>query len=360
MRESVHGSLTSVPHSFLWDTTQSREIPMRVREKVQEFWGLSALLLGNKAERPRKHLLLTSAFTLATLIPQWVYGPGKVPALRNKEQNVRRKPLRSHRPYGMWIRNQGAIEPSVKHDEQSTEKLNLANSHVQRNIWFLGKFYETACGNGTKGPNHFHQKQHRAGTVLALLTPFVNRESWGELDLEAWRESINIVVSETSHSPGKYQQTSSLVSKRAWKKRSRIFEDSAPFLLVIKQSVQENTFSEHQPFHWGPRFHYGCMGLRRFQHLEQRKKSVRRKTFKSHRPYGRWNRNQGALVRWVKDDEHSTKKHNSANSRFQEMFPSWVIPNKTAGGNGTKRPKTCKSDTTLYRDGLSTIITFCE
>ena len=272
MRESVHGSLTSVPHSFLWDTTQSREIPMRVREKVQEFWGLSALLLGNKAERPRKHLLLTSAFTLATLIPQWVYGPGKVPALRNKEQNVRRKPLRSHRPYGMWIRNQGAIEPSVKHDEQSTEKLNLANSHVQRNIWFLGKFYETACGNGTKGPNHFHQKQHRAGTVLALLTPFVNRESWGELDLEAWRESINIVVSETSHSPGKYQQTSSLVSKRAWKKRSRIFEDSAPFLLVIKQSVQENTFSEHQPFHWGPRFHYGCMGLRRFQHLEQRKK----------------------------------------------------------------------------------------
>ena len=35
-------------------------------------------------------------------------------------------------------------------------------------------------------------------------------------------------------------------------KRLRIFEDSAPFHLVIKQSVQENTSSEQQPFHWGP------------------------------------------------------------------------------------------------------------
>ena len=35
-------------------------------------------------------------------------------------------------------------------------------------------------------------------------------------------------------------------------KRFRIFEHSAPFSLVIKQSVQENTSSEQQPFHWGP------------------------------------------------------------------------------------------------------------
>ena len=28
--------------------------------------------------------------------------------------------------------------------------------------------------------------------------------------------------------------------------------------MVIKQSVQENTSSEQQPFHWGPRFHIGC------------------------------------------------------------------------------------------------------
>ena len=35
-------------------------------------------------------------------------------------------------------------------------------------------------------------------------------------------------------------------------KRFRIFEDSAPFSLVIKQSVQENNSSEQQPFHWDP------------------------------------------------------------------------------------------------------------
>ena len=44
-------------------------------------------------------------------------------------------------------------------------------------------------------------------------------------------------------------------------KRFRIYEDSAPFSLVIKQSVQEITSSEQQPFHWGPRFHNGCRGL---------------------------------------------------------------------------------------------------
>ena len=35
-------------------------------------------------------------------------------------------------------------------------------------------------------------------------------------------------------------------------KRFRIFEDSAPFSLVIKQSVQKNTSSEQQAFHWVP------------------------------------------------------------------------------------------------------------
>ena len=33
-------------------------------------------------------------------------------------------------------------------------------------------------------------------------------------------------------------------------KRLRIFEDSEPFSLVIKQSVLENTSREQQPFHW--------------------------------------------------------------------------------------------------------------
>ena len=49
-------------------------------------------------------------------------------------------------------------------------------------------------------------------------------------------------------------------------------EDSAPFSLVIKQSVQENTSSEQQPFHWGPRFHIGCSVLGRIQPLEPRNK----------------------------------------------------------------------------------------
>ena len=44
-------------------------------------------------------------------------------------------------------------------------------------------------------------------------------------------------------------------------KRFRIFEDTAPFALVIKQSIKENTSSEQQPFHCGPRFHIGCRAL---------------------------------------------------------------------------------------------------
>ena len=55
-------------------------------------------------------------------------------------------------------------------------------------------------------------------------------------------------------------------------KKFRIFEDSAPFSLVIKQSVQGHTSSEQQPFHWGPLFHIGCRGLGRIQPLEPRNK----------------------------------------------------------------------------------------
>ena len=50
-----------------------------MNEKVQDFRGLSALLLGNQAERPGKQLQLTSAFSLGTLIPHCLYGPGKYP-----------------------------------------------------------------------------------------------------------------------------------------------------------------------------------------------------------------------------------------------------------------------------------------
>ena len=48
-------------------------------EKVQDFRGLSALLLGNQAERPGKHRQRTTGFSLATLIPHCLYGPGKYP-----------------------------------------------------------------------------------------------------------------------------------------------------------------------------------------------------------------------------------------------------------------------------------------
>ena len=43
-----------------------------MNEKVQEFRGLSALLIGKKAERPGKHLQRTAAFSLGTPIPHWL------------------------------------------------------------------------------------------------------------------------------------------------------------------------------------------------------------------------------------------------------------------------------------------------
>ena len=43
-----------------------------------------------------------------------------------------------------------------------------------------------------------------------------------------------------------------------------------------------------------------------------------------------------------------------------EMIAPWGNLVKTAGSNGTKRPKSRPSETTPYRDRLSTIITFHE
>ena len=43
-----------------------------MKEKVQDFGGLSALLIGNKADGPGKHLQRTAAFSLGTPIPHWV------------------------------------------------------------------------------------------------------------------------------------------------------------------------------------------------------------------------------------------------------------------------------------------------
>ena len=43
-----------------------------MNEKVQDFRGLSALLSGDKAERPGKHLQRTAALSLGSPIPHWV------------------------------------------------------------------------------------------------------------------------------------------------------------------------------------------------------------------------------------------------------------------------------------------------
>ena len=43
-----------------------------MNEKVQDFLGHSAFLIGNKAERPGKHLQRTAAFSLGTPLPHWV------------------------------------------------------------------------------------------------------------------------------------------------------------------------------------------------------------------------------------------------------------------------------------------------
>ena len=81
---------------------------------VQEFRGFSALLFGNKPELPGKHLQLTSEFSLGTLIPHCLYGPGKYP-----------------------------IKPSVAMER--------------------------------KGQRRVRQKQHHAEPVLALPSAFVTR-----------------------------------------------------------------------------------------------------------------------------------------------------------------------------------------
>ena len=80
-----------------------------MNEKVQDIRGLSTLLIGNKEERPGKHLQRTAAFSLGTPIPHCVKGTGEDPALRTKKQSVRGKPLKSRQPYGRWKRNQGVL-----------------------------------------------------------------------------------------------------------------------------------------------------------------------------------------------------------------------------------------------------------
>ena len=43
-----------------------------MNENLQDIRGLSALLIGNKAERPGKHLQRTADFSLGTPIAHWL------------------------------------------------------------------------------------------------------------------------------------------------------------------------------------------------------------------------------------------------------------------------------------------------
>ena len=109
-----------------------------MNEKVQDFRGLSALLIGNNPEHPGKHLLLTSAFSLGTLIPHCVYGPGKVPARRSKKQSVRIKPLKAHQPFpgdpdSTWVCGPGK-EPALITKKQSG-RIKPLKSHRPYGRW---------------------------------------------------------------------------------------------------------------------------------------------------------------------------------------------------------------------------------
>ena len=64
-----------------------------MNENVPDFRGLITLVFCNKEKSPGKHLKLTSAFSLGTPNPHWLYGPRNVPALSTKNQRVRKKPL---------------------------------------------------------------------------------------------------------------------------------------------------------------------------------------------------------------------------------------------------------------------------
>ena len=63
-----------------------------MNENLPYFEGLSALLIGNKAERPGKHLQRTAAFSLGTPIPHGCKGLGRIQPL-NQETNCEGKAL---------------------------------------------------------------------------------------------------------------------------------------------------------------------------------------------------------------------------------------------------------------------------
>ena len=162
MRERGRGTLTRVPHIDLRHHTLLGYINEHHLSWVSEhewkgwgFWGLSTLLIGIKEERPGKHLQLTSAFSIGTQIPHWVNVPWMHPAVRTKKQCAKIKTLKSHRPYRMRKKNQSALLPWVKHDQQSTEKQNLAKPASNAMFASGVNMIKTAGGNGTYMPKPF-------------------------------------------------------------------------------------------------------------------------------------------------------------------------------------------------------------
>ena len=78
-------------------------------------------------------------------------------------------------------------------------------------------------------------------------------------------------------------------------KRLGNFKDSAHFLLVINQSIQKTPPANISLLNGDLDSTLGVW-TGKDPPLRAKKLSVRIKPFKSHRPYGRWNRNQGAWV----------------------------------------------------------------
>ena len=178
---------------------------------------------------------------MGTLIHHWVYVPGKDPALSTKKESVRIKPLKSYWPYGRWNRNQGDLVPWVKPEEHSTETHILANPHPTKCLlpWYI--LSKLLVAMERKGQKHVRQKQQRTASVLPLSSSYLNRETWGKVVTEAWQECHRVVSDPTKSRV--ISMNIILHNKGVWKKKFRNFEDSVPFLLVINQSVQENTIS---------------------------------------------------------------------------------------------------------------------
>ena len=78
-------------------------------------------------------------------------------------------------------------------------------------------------------------------------------------------------------------------------KKFKNFEDSAPFLLVLKKNVQDNTSRKHPRF-LGTQIPHWVNVPWKHPALRNKKQNVKIKPLKSRLPYGRWNRNQGASV----------------------------------------------------------------